>query len=119
MTLLAQYTEDLRYFHPYRRAMVVIAREGVVLRKTIDDEDWRLCARKKPEIPYDDWLAAKRAAVAALPAWAAEITELPSLEEIETWVTDALCPTPTGDDVEPDGTGPDGAPSWLRVLGFV
>lgn len=45
--------------------------------------------------------------------------ELPVLAELEEWSSDAICPTPTGDDVEPDGIGPDGVPSWLMLLGYI
>jgi hypothetical protein len=36
---------------------------------------------------------------------------LPSMKQLEAWSYDS-----TGYDVEPDGEGPDGAPSWLRAL---
>lgn len=119
MSLLSQYTILLRYFSPSRRALVAIAAEGVVLQRRIDDDDRKIAARRKPEHPYEKWIEAKRSEVARLPAWAASIDELPSLEDIENWITDSVCPTPTGDEVEPDGVGPDGAPSWLLALGLI
>jgi hypothetical protein len=48
-----------------------------------------------------------------------EIHELPSLAELEEWMLDSVCERPTGDSVEPDGQGPDGAPSWLLALGLI
>lgn len=119
MMLPAGYTEELRYFHPSRHAMMAVTREGVVLTREAFDDDGRIFARKKDGVAYDDRIAVKRTAIARLPAWAAEIKEIPSPEEIERWLFDGVCPTPTGDEVEPDGQGPDGAPSWLVALGLI
>ena len=44
---------------------------------------------------------------------------LPDMEELEEWMFDSVCETPTGNDVEPDGYGPDGVPSWLLLLGLI
>ena len=43
----------------------------------------------------------------------------PDEEELHRLVCDSICPSITGDNVEPDGHGPDGAPSWMLVLGLV
>ena len=43
----------------------------------------------------------------------------PTDEEVDAWAFDSVCETPTGDDVEADGYGPDGCPSWLLLLGRV
>ena len=43
----------------------------------------------------------------------------PSFEELKAAVFDSVCPSITGDTVEPDGYGPDGAPSWLLLLGAI
>jgi|SRR6185503_10347892 len=43
----------------------------------------------------------------------------PSDRTLEKWMFDDVCKTPTGHKVEPDGHGPDGSPSWLRVLGLI
>lgn len=43
----------------------------------------------------------------------------PSTEELEEMMMDGTVPTPTGHDVEPDGHGPDGSPSWFLVLGLI
>jgi hypothetical protein len=40
--------------------------------------------------------------------------DIPSNEDIETWTFDNCCPTPCGDEVEPDHTD-----SWLRILGLI
>jgi len=43
----------------------------------------------------------------------------PSYEELEAFALDSVCPSITGSTVEPDGHGPDGAPSWLLLLGAI
>jgi len=43
----------------------------------------------------------------------------PTLEEMEEWVNDGIAETVNGDRTEPDGYGPDGAPSWLLALGII
>jgi len=43
----------------------------------------------------------------------------PSYEELEACVFDSVCTSITGSTVEPDGHGPDGAPSWLLLLGAI
>jgi hypothetical protein len=119
MSLIDQYSPVLRYFSPTARALVTLTSEGVTLIRRIDDDDWKIRARKKESISYDEWIAIKRTDIAKLPAWALDIRDLPSLENLEEWLFDGLCQTPTGHDVEPDGEGPDGVPSWLRLLGLI
>ena len=43
----------------------------------------------------------------------------PSIEDLEDWSCDGICETVTGHITEPDGTGPDGSPSWLLALGYI
>lgn len=40
--------------------------------------------------------------------------DVPDLEDIEEWTFDSTCPTPAGDDVEPDHVD-----SWLSILGLI
>jgi hypothetical protein len=51
--------------------------------------------------------------------WSHERYETPPYEQVEEWVSDSVCESLTGDMVEPDGHGPDGAPSWLIALGLI
>ena len=119
MSVIDQYSIAFRYFDPKRRALAAIAREGAVLTQSIEDEDWKVSARKKADLPLEEWLEIKRKAFLSIPAWASEIQELPSLDEVKNWIIDSVCETPTGNYVEPDGHGPDGAPSWLLALGLI
>lgn len=45
--------------------------------------------------------------------------KLPSMKMLEKWVNDSICLSVTGKRVEPDGTGPDGSPSWLLALSMI
>jgi hypothetical protein len=40
--------------------------------------------------------------------------DIPTNEDIQDWTFDSTCPTPCGDDVEPDHVD-----SWLRILGLI
>ncbi len=46
-------------------------------------------------------------------------TKPPGKATVWKWMHNECCKTVTGKKVEPDGTGPDGSPSWLRVLGLI
>lgn len=117
--LSAHGHEIARYFSPTRRTLVSIRADGTTHEKSIVGREWRLRRRKKPNVSLEAWRAAKLEVVAKLPAWCRSVTRLPSLSELEEWSSDSICETVTGDRVEPDGTGPDGAPSWLLALGMV
>lgn len=47
------------------------------------------------------------------------ISKPPSPGTLEKWERDGYCKTVTGERVEPDGTGSDGAPSWLLAGGMI
>jgi hypothetical protein len=38
---------------------------------------------------------------------------------LQRWASDGYCKTVTGEKVEPDGWGTDGAPSWMNALGLI
>lgn len=46
--------------------------------------------------------------------WRGMEYDVPSLDELGEYVIDSVCPTPDGDEVEPDH--PD---SWLSLLGLI
>ena len=83
------------------------------------DDDWTVLSRKKAECALEQWLANKDAALNSLARWQLDIGELPSLQVLVAWHEDSVCEPPTGHRMEPDGTGPDGAPSWLRSLHLI
>ena len=107
-----------RYFSVARGALISVRSNGVTLCRQVDDE-WKVLSRKKAECSFEQWLANKMALLASLARWQLDIEELPSLQELMAWNEDGICETPTGHRVEPDGTGPDGVPSWLRALRLI
>lgn len=43
----------------------------------------------------------------------------PDEEQLEDWVSDGICETPCGCQIEPDGYCEHGNPSWLIILGLM
>jgi hypothetical protein len=43
----------------------------------------------------------------------------PSVATMEKWMDSGIARTVSGDKTEPDGYGPDGAPSWLLAMGLI
>ena len=78
------------------------------------DEDRPTGAKVKPEGRPEIRLSCKN-----LHKYFEECLAPPDEEELEDMHSDGCCDTVTGDSVEPDGHGPDGAPSWLLALGFI
>ena len=107
-----------RYFSIARGALISVRSNGVTLCRQVDDE-WKVLSRKKAAVPLAQWVANKKAALISLDRWQLEVDELPSMQELMAWNEDGICETPTGHRVEPDGTGPDGVPSWLRALRLI
>ena len=107
-----------RYFSVARGALISIRSNGVTLCRQVDD-DWKVLSRKKAECSLAQWVTNKKAALILLDRWQLEVNELPSMQELMEWDEDGICETPTGYRVEPDGTGPDGVPSWLRALRMI
>ena len=101
----ANGTELHRYFSVARSALISVRSNGVILCRQVDD-DWKVLSRKK-------------AALNSLGRWQLEVEALPSMQELMAWNENGICETPTGHRVEPDGTGPDGVPSWLRALRLI
>lgn len=107
------------FFSPKRRSLLSIHPDGVTLYRNLSTRSWKVLSRKKPEISFEEWLVVKRRYFESLPRWAQETKHLPSMASLERWMCDGICESVTGDDVEPDGCGSDGAPSWLLALGMI
>jgi len=114
----ANGTELHRYFSVARGALISVRSSGVTLCRQVDD-DWKVLSRKKEDCSLAQWMANKKAALNSLSRWQLEVEELPSMRELMAWDEDGICETPSGHRVEPDGTGPDGVPSWLRALRLI
>jgi hypothetical protein len=91
--------------------------DGTILFRSIY-HGWKVRGRRKAEVSLQDWIELKRARIADAPEWR-RVRNIPGRRTLEAWLFDSVCETPSGDLVEPDGIGPDGAPSWLRLLGLV
>jgi hypothetical protein len=107
-----------RYFSIARAALISVRSNGVTLCRQVDD-DWKVLSRKKAECSLAHWVANKKATLNSLSDWQREVEELPRMQELMEWDAEGICETPTGHRVEPDGTGPDGVPSWLRALRLI
>ena len=113
--LVAHGTEMFRYFNPTTGRLFAVMSDGVRLYKTAYS-GWRVFSRKKPDVPMGRWVASMEEKRNQVPAWARSLKSIPSHATLARWDMDGVCKTPTGHRVEPDGVGPDGVPSWLRVL---
>ncbi len=111
--------EFARFFSTKYRGLVSYRRDGHILIKRIGDGGFLPFLQKKDEIPLDEWIARKQQEISVVPAWCLQVSALPSIEELDERSSDSVVETPTGYAVEPDGTGPDGVPSWLRCLGLI
>ena len=110
--------ELFRYFSINYRALVSVRNNGTLLQKTIG-QDWKILGHKNEKTPLDEWINNKMQSFRyKLPSWAF-VSDLPSLAELDEWLMDGCCETLSGEMVEPDGIGPDGAPSWLLALGMI
>jgi len=96
--------------------------DGVTLRRT-PERPWKVFRRLKPGYSLAEWRAKKENGLRELQAkepWRFGHKSIPSMRTLEAWLRDdGTCETPSGDTVEPDGTGPDGAPSWLRYFSLI
>lgn len=117
--LSAHGAELVRYFDPRRHCLISCRVDGVRLMRSVYSGGWKVAGRRKPSVSLADWSAAKLAYVATLPVWARECKSLPSEASLREWSMDSVCETLSGDTVEPDGYGSDGAPSWLIALGMI
>jgi hypothetical protein len=79
-------------------------------------------SEKNPSFIYvespDGKLLATRAQNASI-TFTGKFTKAPSINTMMKWSDEGVARTITGHRTEPDGTGPDGSPSWLLVLGCI
>lgn len=61
----------------------------------------------------------RSARIRALTAADALGIERPDDAQISAWVTDSVCDSILGAQVEPDGIDPEGSPSWLLAMGLI
>ena len=104
-------------------ALISVRADGSTWLQTLDDRRWRCVRRKADDVSLERWTNAKlrqKRALADAAPWRLGVDEIPSLDELEEWASDGICPTVDGEHtVEPDGHGPTGCPSWLLALGIL
>lgn len=118
MAKLSAHGRELTRYLRRNGVLCAVMEDGVTLGRTIGS-GWKVYRRKRPEIAIEEWRRVKLEKISALPAWQRECKSLPSMNTIQEWISDSVCESVTGDTVEPDGHGPDGAPSWLLVCGMI
>lgn len=118
-TLSKQGNEIHRYFSTKYRGLLSVRDNGTILIKTPWSGRWKIALRKKPEISLENWIEAKKDNYLGLAQWKRDIKYIPSFDTLKQWDYDGICETPTGHRVEPDGIGPDGVPSWLRLFSLI
>jgi len=118
-TLSKQGNELYRFFSTKYRGLMSVRDNGTVLIRTPWSNRWKIAFRKKPEVSSETWIQSKKENYHTIAEWKKQIKSIPSLEMLKEWDHDGICETPTGHRVEPDGIGPDGVPSWLRVFSII
>lgn len=118
MAALQNHGDEIaRYFSMKARGVVSYRTDGAILVNR--GEGWKVYGRKKAEVTPERWREAIDAKLAKLKPWKLKVKACPSIRTLMKWSDDGICMTPTGHRVEPDGYGPDGVPSWLRILGMI
>lgn len=117
-TLSKQGNELFKYFSPRYRGMISVRDNGNTLIKRFGADKWKLLSSKKKELSLEEWTANKLKAKDQLPAWLLAVERVPFESEMREWNTNGVYKTPTGEDVEVDGVGSDGVPSWPALLGL-
>ena len=111
-------TELVRYLNTNGH-LISVRDDGTTYVATLNSRGWILYRTKKVEVTLDAWRLAKLERAATLEPWRRKVRKLPALRTLERWSYDGVCKSVTGATVEPDGHGPDGAPSWLLALGLI
>lgn len=111
--------EHCRYFNAKLSRLVSYRADGAVYVREAMGEWRRTRAPAETEAIKIERFARAAITISLMPAWALAITDLPSEAEIAAWVTDSVVEATDGEEVEPDGYSPDGAPSWLLALGMI
>jgi len=111
--------ERYRFFSIKLHRLISYREDGAVYVREIGSDWVRTRAPAETVAVRVERFARAANAITNLPAWARSITDLPTMTEIERWSTDSVVEATDGEEVEPDGHSPDGAPSWLLALGMI
>lgn len=111
--------ERYRFFSVKLHRLVSYREDGAVYVREVGSDWIRTRAPAESVAIRVERFARAATAITNLPAWARSITDLPPMADIERWATDSVVEATDGEEVEPDGHSPDGAPSWLLALGLI
>jgi len=111
--------ERYRFFSIKLHRLISYREDGAVYVREIGSDWVRTRAPAETIAVRVERFARAANAITNLLAWARSITDLPTMTEIERWSTDSVVEATDGEEVEPDGHSPDGAPSWLLALGMI
>lgn len=92
---------------------------GEIWKMPFDTKDWQRVLQKKPDFDLERWIDLKMAKIYNITPWYLrdlKEDDIPTQEQLQVWAMEGVCDSVTGYTVEPDGHGPDGAPSWLLVF---
>jgi len=67
----------------------------------------------------DDEVKPIRIPTGSLYKYVSGFHKAPGMNTLEKWMADGVAKTVTGQRIEPDGWGTDGAPSWLLAIGVI
>lgn len=108
-----------RFFSRRRSALYSLRADGSIWCKRLY-HGWRIANPIPTPEGIPDRLALFEKIAASGQPWQRRVEDIPTMSDLERQLhDDCSMETPTGYTVEPDGTGPDGVPSWLRVFGMV
>lgn len=103
----------------YRLTKDLIKKDGVVFaRAGIDLDIW--WENENAEVAFVGFQAtgkSLRLRTTSLPKYFNDI-EMPDMDEMEEYVTDSVCPSVFGTNVEPDGWD-EHSPSWLLAMAVI
>jgi hypothetical protein len=120
MAKLSAHGDVLIRFLSPRGCLKAYCADGKVLARTVYSNGWKLAGKLKPNItPAEAAANVRRFYTQNGEPWRLDIKSIPSQCTLERWNEDGGCETVTGEWVEPDGVGSDGAPSWLRAMALI
>ena len=113
------HTEIGRFFSRKASGLFSLREDGSLWLKRLD-HGWKMTRAAPPPEAMAARLDNFKSMADSGKFWQRQVEDIPRLEELEHQLLDSCsCDTPTGHTVEPDGTGPDGVPSWLMVFGLI
>lgn len=110
--------EFCRFFSVKLRVLISLRLDGSAFTRAIG-EPWKQMADPAEGEELQTRLARWQNWFQSTQDWQKEVKELPSVDELEREMFDAVSITPTGHEVEPDGRGPDGVSAWPVLLGLI